>query len=926
VQRRRLPVWMRLRQAWGMLLIVTLWAAGVARAAALPQAPTPEERAARLLQAMTPVERVGQLFLLTLEGPEFTPDSPIADLIANYHIGGVVLSRANDNFLPLPDTLPAAQRLIRDLQTAAWAPSQGEQIDPATGEPFTPAFVPLLIAMEQTGSLVGDQILSGMTPLPGPMAIGATWQPDLAQQAGVVLGRELRLLGVNLLLGPSLDVLETPHPGTPGDLGVQSFGGDPFWVGVLGQAYIRGMHQGADGRLAVIATHFPGLGAADRLPREEVATVRKSLEQLKQIELAPFFAVTGGALDPEAVTDGLLTTHIRYQGFQGNIRATTRPISFDPQALAALMGLDPFTSWRAQGGVLVSDDLGAASVRRFYAPVGTFNSRLIVRDAFLAGNDLLYLGTGIQEDRDPDPYTTIRRVLDFFLQKYREDPAFAQRVDQAVLRILTLKFRLYGTFSLDNTLPKEDDLAQIGQGQETVFEVARNAATLISPSPVDLDTVLPSPPILQDQMVFLTDVYQEALCTDCEPQTLLAVDGMEQAVLHLYGPFAGGEVVPNRLRSYSFEDVLSLLNGDPQGAAVERDLRNADWIVILFRKPDADRPASQALRGLLTTRPDLLRDKKVVAFALDAPYYLDATDISNLTAYYGLFGLSEPFLEVAARLLFRELLPAPGASPVSVPGVGYDLITATSPDPDQIIPLFFDFPAPEATVETPTPQATEVPQFQFGESVPVRTGVILDHNGHPVPDGTVVRFVLSTVDGNTLREAETTTRSGVASLAVPLDVGSGSLLISVYSEPARQSQVLQIDVLGAPGTPTPAPTATPTPAPTLTATVPVQLTPTEEPHEVRVGLVDWGVSVVWALLLAWGAYLLDIRRGWLRWGVRSALAVLTGGWLAYSALIARTEPIVGAWSGRSAVVIVVLVGALGAWGVTQLVRWFNASR
>ena len=95
-----------------------------------------------------------------------------------------------------------------------------------------------------------------------------------------------------------------------------------------------------------MAKHFPGRGGSDRPLEEEVATVRKSLEQLKQIELAPFFAVTGSSEDPSAITDGLLVSHIRYQGFQGNIRVTTRPVSFDPTALSQILTLPQFSSWR----------------------------------------------------------------------------------------------------------------------------------------------------------------------------------------------------------------------------------------------------------------------------------------------------------------------------------------------------------------------------------------------------------------------------------------------------------------------------------------------------------------------------------------------------------------------------------------------------
>ena len=76
------------------------------------------------------------------------------------------------------------------------------------------------------------------------------------------------------------------------DPGAGVFGGDPFWVSMLGSAYVGGLHEGSQNRLLVIPKHFPGRGSSDRLGEKEVATVRKSFEELQQIELAPFFAVT----------------------------------------------------------------------------------------------------------------------------------------------------------------------------------------------------------------------------------------------------------------------------------------------------------------------------------------------------------------------------------------------------------------------------------------------------------------------------------------------------------------------------------------------------------------------------------------------------------------------------------------------------------
>ncbi len=328
------------------------------------------ESARGLLDQMTPEERVGQLFLVSFRGSRPTEEDPIVRLIQDHHISGVILQTENDNFVDPPDTLESARELITQLQLVelqASVEAEGPGTSPETSE--AGVYVPLLVGIREEGNgAPHSQFLTGVTPLPSLMAIGATWDPALARAIGTVLGSELEALGVNLLVGPSLDVLEDPSRAQPGDLGVRAFGGDPYWVSTMGREYIAGIHEGSSGRIGVIVTHFPGQGSTDRPLEVEVATIRKSLEELKQIDLAPFFAVA--ALPPAedvAVVDGLLASHIRYQGLQGNIRATTRPISLDREALELLMSLDPLPAWRDGGGIMISDSLGSrAALSRSY--------------------------------------------------------------------------------------------------------------------------------------------------------------------------------------------------------------------------------------------------------------------------------------------------------------------------------------------------------------------------------------------------------------------------------------------------------------------------------------------------------------------------------------------------------------------------------
>ncbi|MDW8226554.1 MAG: glycoside hydrolase family 3 N-terminal domain-containing protein [Anaerolineales bacterium] len=843
------------------------------------------ERARAILEEMTPEERVGQLFLVTFKGTETGPETPIYDLIRNHYIGGVVLLTQNDNFLDAPETLSGVVDLISRLQQVEWEAS----FQAATGVEGTALsqYVPLFVGIAQPAAGSPDaQILSGLTPLPSQMAIGATWDTTLAEKVGRVAGEELSRLGFNLLFGPSLDVLEVPEIAARNGLGTDVFGGDPFWVSQMGRAYVRGLHLGSQNRLLVVARSFPGRGATDRPPGQEAPTVRKSLEQLKQIELAPFFAVTGNAPDILSMADGLLVSHIRYQGFQGNIRATTRPISFDSQALSQLLALPALANWRAAGGLLVSDDLGSATVRRFYDPAGTgFQARLAARDAFLAGNDLIYLGN--LKSSDSDEYATVLSVLSFFVQKYREDSAFAQRVDASAVRILSAKLRLVGEFRPEAVLPDPQALEGIGKSENVVFEVARRAATLVSPLGGELETVLPEAPGLGDDMVFITDVRNLTQCSLCMPRSLIGLHDMQQAVIRLYGPRAGELVSPSRLSSYSFEDLKALLENQEAGVALEISLRRADWIVINLLDSGPSQEQTAVLRRFLAERPDLFRNKNLVLFEFDAPYYLDATDISNLTAYYCLYGKSGPFLDVAVRLLFREMTPQ-GALPVSVPGVGYNLFTALTPDPGQVIQLSIDFPAsPTGVSGTPTPEAPPTPTFRIGDTMTVRTGVILDHNGHPVPDGTTVQFFLSpSGTGGILQQVEAATVGGVATASFNI-VQAGLLEIRAISEPAMTSVILQLDVSSdsfavTTVAPTQEPGTNPTPLP---SPVPTSVPAAVEEFAPRAS--TWLMMVLLLSGMGAGIYTVGRQVVSVTWSIRWVLCTVLGGVIGYTYLALR---------------------------------------
>jgi beta-N-acetylhexosaminidase len=540
---------------------------------------------------------------------------------------------------------------------------------------------------------------------------------------------------------------------------------------------------------------------------------------------------------------------------------------------------------------MVSDDLGNAAIRRFYALTSqTFEPRRVALNAFLAGNDLLYFGD-FTATEEVDSTTEAIRTLEFFTQKYREDSAFAQRVDESVLRILTLKHRLYPTFLLSDVLPDEGVLNELGQSSQVSFDIARKAATLLSPSQAELDTTIPDPPNQNDRIVFLTDTRTAKACSDCLAFPLIEERALQDAVLRLYGPQTGGQVTVNNLSSFSLEELELLLNGSTDVLQLELNLRRANWIIFSMLPDRPDLPSFQVLRRFLTERPDLFQQKRLIVYAFCAPYYLDATDISKLTAYYSLYSKAPGFIDIAAYLLFGELR-ATGASPVSVPGIAYSLNEALFPDPAQIIPLEYDLPAPTQVITgTATPEPPPAPEFRVGDVVPLRTGVILDHNRNPVPDGTPVTFTFTTgVESTSDRQVEFT-HQGIARTTYPIN-NPGVLEIRAESE-AAHSDVLRLDI------PTPGEanlTASPTAEPTLTPTlVPPTESPSPQPTPATVdtvqrpGLGDWIMAVLIASIMGFVIYRLGALIGYVRWGVRAGFMALIGGLVSYSIFVIQLQ-------------------------------------
>jgi beta-N-acetylhexosaminidase len=921
----------RIRRILNLVVVATLLL-GLGQALPARAQEDPETLIPKIIAQMTPEAKVGQLFVVAFPSTNAAIGSDIADLILNYHVGGVVLSTASGNIVNSTDSPTQTARLIASLQnlarTAANTPGAGGRVTP---------FIPLFVALQQDGNgWPHTQLVSGMSPLPSPMAVGATWKPDDAFNVGKVVGTELAAVGVNLLLGPSLDVLDTPRQG---DAGVNVFGGDPYWVGLMGQSYVRGLRAGSQGHVAAVLGNFPGQGGASESGDE----VDRSLEQLKEVELMPFLSMLQPAAgEPRPLADAMMTSHMRYRGFTGNIRQRTAPLSLDAQAMQALLALPDVKSWRTDaGGVLVSGSLGASLIRRYYAPtLSTFPAQRAALDALQAGNDVLILSDFGVTDTWAEQLANIKSTIKSFQDKYSTDLTFQARVDDALARILRLKARLYPGFDPASVIVNPASAASaVGRSRAATLQVAQDALTLLSPSPaavVDKPLPVPTP---QDSILIFTDDRPYKECSTCPTRTILISDTLQQTMVRLYP----NRVDPARITSLTFSSLFTYLNPTASSPATGPDvgaaLAAANWVVFAALDPDTAAPQSMVLQQLVTQRPNLLANKKVIVFAFDAPHYLEPDVFAHATAVYALYSHADPFIEIAVRALFGDAKPQ-GDPPEDVGAIGYSLMRQTEPNPNQVIPLF-------TGDESKEPGATPVPtQIKVGDTLKVRTGMIVDRNGHPVPDGTPVTFSRTFSQSVELPPLVAPTRNGVATVSFPLD-RIGPLRVRASSDPAVASFTLQLTVAEQPSpvqfitptalppTRTPEPTvtasSTPAPTPTPTATPPAGATgkPIKSPW---VGLNDLLLALVGVVVMGGAGFWtqrvrrrngeadIEVTSRAVRWGLWSVFAGLVGyvlyGLRAPGSLWIRTA--LGAWTALIVAMIFGIVPVVIGFRVLDL--------
>ena len=219
----------------------------------------------------------------------------------------------------------------------------------------------LLVATDHEGGRI-VMLGRGVTIFPDNLALGTAGEEAFAFRQGRIEARELRRLGIDLNLGPCLDVLTERY--SP-NIGIRSYGKDPKIVARYGVARIRGM---ASAGLSACAKHFPGKGHSPLDAHLKLPTIDSTPDEMRATHLPPFVEAIAAGIE------AVMTSHPVYP-------------KLDPSGVPATFSRRLVGDWlRGElgfGGVIVSDDLEMGAVSET-CPIGEATVR-----AAAAGHDLL---------------------------------------------------------------------------------------------------------------------------------------------------------------------------------------------------------------------------------------------------------------------------------------------------------------------------------------------------------------------------------------------------------------------------------------------------------------------------------------------------------------------------------------------------------
>ncbi|MFD8464228.1 glycoside hydrolase family 3 N-terminal domain-containing protein [Streptomyces cyaneofuscatus] len=369
--------------------------------------------------------------------PYLDPALPVADRVADL-LGRMTLPEKVGQMLQL-NAKEGVRHLVEELHAGSILHASPERVlEAAALTEKTRLRIPLLVAED---CIHGHSFWEGATIYPTQLGMAATWDTDLVERIARATAVEVAATGVHWTFSPVLCITRDLRWGRVSE----TFGEDPFLIGELGSAMVRGYQgEGLTDPTAILACAKHFAGYSETQGGRDASEADISRRKLRSWFLPPFERVA---------KEGCRTFMLGYQSMDGV------PITVNDWLLGEVLRGE----WGYTGTLVTDWDNVGRMVweQQIYADYAQASAA-----AVRAGNDMVM---------------TTSKFFDGAQEAVAEGTLTEAEIDAAVRRILTLKFEL-GLF--EN--PRHPDAARqaefIGSAAhaELNLEAARRSLVLLT--------------------------------------------------------------------------------------------------------------------------------------------------------------------------------------------------------------------------------------------------------------------------------------------------------------------------------------------------------------------------------------------------------------------------------------------------------------
>lgn len=395
-------------------------------------------------------ELVGQQIMIGVSGHEVTKS--VLNQFEQTHAGGFIVFRPNFK------SAEAFKKFLSELE---------EKLNRR-----------LLVAVDHEGGRV-IHLADEITIFPDNLMLGQTENSYFAEKQGEIEGEELRRLGIDVNLAPTLDVLtETYSP----NIGIRSYGKNSELVSKMGASRIKSMQ--AKG-LSACGKHFPGLGPANLDPHLDLPVISLSRQEMEKCHFKPFReAIKSGV-------DCMMTSHPIYPELEeGKIPAT-----FSKKIVTGIL--------REQlgfQGVIFSDDLEMGALKNLCS-IGESAVRAIE-----AGHDMILVCHDFNAQKE---------VYQALLSAYQTGRLDREQLKQSIERISRLQSKRKSRFDFKfkpftpSMLPEQISEKAVSWINPPSLKIQLEESVVIFPDVFELKEKFFIEPDFERPQMFMRDIFED---------------------------------------------------------------------------------------------------------------------------------------------------------------------------------------------------------------------------------------------------------------------------------------------------------------------------------------------------------------------------------------------------------------------------------